>query len=150
VSVFFLDTSAVVKRYVAEVGSQTVTDLVSAPSVNVVIADISRAEFASALNRRLREGTVSPEQHRALKSAFGVHLVDDYLVAPLESSHITAACRVIEAHGLRAYDAVQLAVALSLRDLLAPAGEAIGFMSADPRLNAAARAEGLAVTEPLA
>lgn len=57
-SVLFLDTSALVKRYVAEVGSQTVTELVSAPSVNILIADITRAEFASALNRRLREGTV--------------------------------------------------------------------------------------------
>ena len=45
-SVLFLDTSALVKRYVAEVGSQTVTELVSAPSVNILIADITRAEFA--------------------------------------------------------------------------------------------------------
>jgi hypothetical protein len=118
--------------------------------VNILIADITRAEFASALNRRLRDGTVSPEQHQALKSAFAFHLVDDYLVAPLESSHITAACRVIHAHGLRAYDAVQLAVALSLRDLLASPGEIISLVSADPRLNTAARAEGLAVVEPLA
>lgn len=63
-SVFFLDTSALVKRYVAEVGSQTVTELVSAPHVTIVVADITRAEFASALNRRLREGSVSAEQHR--------------------------------------------------------------------------------------
>jgi predicted nucleic acid-binding protein len=149
VPVFFLDTSALVKRYVAEAGSQTVIDLLSTPSVNVLIADITRAEFASAVNRRLREGAVSAEQHRALKSAFAVHLVDDYLVAPLESTHITSACDIIEAHGLRAYDAVQLAVALSLRDLLAPAGQPIGFVSADPRLNVAARARGFAVTEPL-
>jgi predicted nucleic acid-binding protein len=46
VSVLFLDTSALVKRYVAEAGSQTVTELVGAPNVNIVIADITRAEFA--------------------------------------------------------------------------------------------------------
>ena len=62
--VFFLDTSALVKRYVAEVGSQTVTELVSAPHANILIADITRAEFASALNRRLREGT-SPRSSTA-------------------------------------------------------------------------------------
>jgi predicted nucleic acid-binding protein len=150
VPVFFLDTSALVKRYVAEAGSQTVRDLLSAPGVNIIIADITRAEFASALSRRLREGAISLEQHRVLKSAFAIHLLDDYLVAPLEEGHITAACHVIDAHGLRAYDAVQLAIALSLRDLLAPAGEPIGLVSADPRLNAAARAEGFAVTEPVA
>lgn len=149
-SVYFLDTSALVKRYVAEVGSRTVVELLDAPNANVLIADITRAEFASALVRRVRDGSVSSEQHRALKSAFAFHLVNDYLVAPLESSHISAACRVIEAHGLRAYDAVQLAVALSFRDLLGSAGELVSLVSADPRLNAAARAEGLAVIEPVA
>jgi hypothetical protein len=150
VSVFFLDTSALVKRYVAEVGSRTVVELIAAPDANVLIADIARAEFASALNRRVRDGTISPEQHRVLKSAFAFHLVDDYLVAPLESSHISAACRVIDAHGLRAYDGVQLAVALSLRDLLAGTGEVVRLVSADPRLNAAACAEGFAVIDPVA
>ena len=149
-AVFFLDTSALVKRYVAEAGSRTVTELVSTPSVNILIADITRAEFASVLNRRLREGTISPEQHRALKSAFAFHLVTEYLVTSMESTHITTACRVIDAHGLRAYDAVQIAVALAVRKLLASPGEVISLVSADPRLNAAARAEGLAVVEPVA
>lgn len=132
-----------------EVGSGTVVQLIAAPDTNILIADITRAEVASALKRRVRDGSVSPEQHRALKSAFAVHLVNEYLVVPLESGHITAACRVIDAHGVRAYDGVQLAVVLSLRDLLASAGEHIRLVSADPRLNAAARAEGLAVIDPV-
>jgi len=126
-----------------------VVQLIAAPDTNILIADITRAEVASALKRRVRDGSVSPEQHRALKSAFAVHLVNEYLVVPLESGHITAACRVIDAHGVRAYDGVQLAVVLSLRDLLASAGEHIRLVSADPRLNAAARAEGLAVIDPV-
>lgn len=67
-AVFFLDTSALVKRYVAEVGSQTITELISAAGVNIFIADITRAEFASALNRRLREGSISPELPRSSRS----------------------------------------------------------------------------------
>jgi predicted nucleic acid-binding protein len=146
--VYFLDTSALVKRYVAEAGSQTVTNLVNAADASVVVSDLTRAEFVSAVARRAREGSISDEQHRALKLAFAAHLVHKYLIAPLHPAHITAACGLIERHGLRAYDAVQLAVALSLRNLLGAAGEGPTLVCADPRLNAAARAEGLQVIEP--
>lgn len=145
--VYFLDTSALVKRYVVESGSKTVTELVSGPDASVVIADITRAEFVSALARRAREGGISQAQRDALKLAFAVHLVHGYLIAPLQRAHVTAACGLIERYALRAYDAVQLAVALSVRDLLA-LGAAPTFLSADPRLNVAARAEGLSVVEP--
>jgi hypothetical protein len=36
VSVFFLDTSALVKRYVTEVGSGTVVQLIAAPDTNIL------------------------------------------------------------------------------------------------------------------
>jgi hypothetical protein len=54
-------------------------------------------------------------------------------------------------HGLRAYDAVQLATALDIhrehrQASLAP----ITLVSADQELNAAAATEGLAVDDPLA
>jgi predicted nucleic acid-binding protein len=144
---YFLDTSALVKRYVAETGSETVTEIVNSANVSIVIADITRAEFVSALARRAREGSVSQEQRDALKAAFAVHLAHEYIIAPLQPAHVTAACGLVERHALRAYDAVQLAVALSVRDLLA-AADGLTFLSADPRLNAAARVEGLLVVEP--
>jgi predicted nucleic acid-binding protein len=72
------------------------------------------------------------------------------LIARLQAAHVTAACGLIERHALRAYDAVQLAVALSVRDLLAAGAGVPTFLSADPRLNAAARAEGLLVVEAAA
>ena len=147
-SVYFLDTSALVKRYVAETGSQAVAEIANGPNVCIIIADITRAEFVSALARRAREGGISHEQRQTVKSAFAAHLLHDYLIAPLQGAHVTAACGLIERHALRAYDGVQLAVALSVRDLLAVGADVPAFLSADPRLNAAARAEGLLVVEP--
>jgi len=47
VAVFFLDTSALVKLYVAEVGSRTVTELVSAAGVSILIADIMRGRAST-------------------------------------------------------------------------------------------------------
>ena len=148
--VYFLDTSALVKRYVAEPGSQSVIAMTSAPDAVVVIADITRAELTSALARRARAGDLTAEQHDTLKAAFAAHLLSEYLLAPLEAAHITAACRLIERHVLRAYDAIQLAVALAVGDLLAPTGASPTFLSTDGRLTSAAKAEGLEVSQPVA
>jgi uncharacterized protein len=54
-----------------------------------------------------------------------------------------------ERHGLRGYDAVQLASAITIKDVQAALGLPISvFVSADKRLNAAASAEGLIVENP--
>ena len=56
---------------------------------------------------------------------------------------------LVEAHGLRAYDAVQLAAALGLNSRrLALGMSAVTLISADQELNAAAIASGLLVEDP--
>jgi hypothetical protein len=62
---------------------------------------------------------------------------------------LEAAMAKIEAHVLRAYDAVQLTTALALDHDLQSNGEPpIVFISADENLNAIASSEGLAVENP--
>jgi len=57
--------------------------------------------------------------------------------------------RLAESHGLRAYDAVQLATALEVNASWAPIGlGGITVISADQDLNAAATTEGLCVDDP--
>jgi uncharacterized protein len=51
-------------------------------------------------------------------------------------------------HRLRAYDAVQLAVALEVNRIHQMAGSPVTLVSADRDLNAAATAEGLTVDDP--
>jgi len=59
------------------------------------------------------------------------------------------AASIVQAHGLRAYDAVQLAAALEINaDRIAVGLSAVTLISADVGLNAAAVAEGLAVDDP--
>jgi uncharacterized protein len=67
------------------------------------------------------------------------------ITAPL----LTDAMRLVEAHGLRAYDAVQLAAAVELNGRWLAAGMgSITLVSADQQLNNAAVAEGLLVEDP--
>ena len=70
-------------------------------------------------------------------------------MAPIRSEHITAACALVDRHTLRAYDAVQLAVALSARDLLHGTAEEFTLLSADGNLSDAARAEHVTVMDLL-
>ena len=56
--------------------------------------------------------------------------------------------KVAEQHELRAYDAVQLATALTLHARCQTLGLHMILLSADAELNTAATAEGLAVENP--
>lgn len=57
---YYLDTSALVKRYIDETGSAWLRALVDpALSPVLVVSQLLIVEMASAFNRRLREGTVN-------------------------------------------------------------------------------------------
>jgi len=54
------DSSALVKRYVDEVGTAWIRAVVDPASANIIsIADITRAEMTSAFARRAREGVIT-------------------------------------------------------------------------------------------
>jgi len=62
VTVYYLDTSALVKQYVDETGSTWLRNLVASGSVVLLISHILVVEMISAFNRRLREGVDLPFQ----------------------------------------------------------------------------------------
>ena len=66
----FFDTSALVKRYYEEEGSETVDELVEADGNEVVITSLSVVETASALRRKQNRGELSSEAVDHLLSAF--------------------------------------------------------------------------------
>ena len=66
----FLDTSALVKRYHIERGSETVNKLF-ADSENVfAIADITMSEFTSAFTRKMHAGVITEEDLHICLSEF--------------------------------------------------------------------------------
>jgi hypothetical protein len=80
---------------------------------------------------------------------FRQHLAARYTVIEVTPDLIDEAVRLGNAHALRGYDAVQLAVALEVnRSHQADGFSPIILVSADRDLNAAATAEGLMVDDP--
>jgi len=70
----YVDTSALVKRYVAEVGSAWVRRLLAHPAQYVIYTSaLSQVEVISALQRRVREGTLAEAQAQRLAHRVTVH-----------------------------------------------------------------------------
>ena len=150
VSVYFLDTSALVKRYIDETGSpwlRAIVDPVLSPFL--VISQLLVVEVHSALNRRLREGTISQGDYTRTKRAFQADCQNEYNLIPMSEAIVDLACDLLERHPLRASDAIHLATALTSNRLLSEGGlPALAFLCADDRLLNAATAEGLATDNP--
>jgi predicted nucleic acid-binding protein len=150
VAVFFLDSSAVVKRYVAEIGSAWVQALTAPAAGNRCwLSAVTGVEVLAAFYRRVRTGTLALPQARTIEAAFRLELSALFRPIPPDVLVLGDAMRLVAAHPLRAYDAVQLASALALRSQNAALGLPTPvFVSADNDLRNAAALEGLLTDDP--
>jgi predicted nucleic acid-binding protein len=148
--VYFVDSSALVKRYVRETGTAWVRRLTHRKTGNsIYLARITAVEVAAAIARRRRGGTITPAKAASTLYRFRTHLTGRYTIIEVTPAHLTDAAKLANAHALRAYDAVQLAVAIEVDRIYQSRGSGpVTLVSADQALNAAATAEGLAVDDP--
>lgn len=142
--IHFFDASALVKRFVAEEGSEEVVRLLE--STLPAATRLSEAEVASALERRCREGSFPPVERDRAISALRRDF-RSFLVVELTLEVIEAGLGLLARHPLRAGDALQLASCLELRRRLR---HPISFVAFDDRLREAARKEGLEVEQTVA
>jgi predicted nucleic acid-binding protein len=149
VTAYFIDSSALVKRYVIETGTDWVRGITRRrPTTRLYISLITAVEVTSAVARR-RGLTLSATRASSILSRFRKHLAGRYLPSAIAPALVKDAMKLANTHRLRAYDAVQLATALDLyRDWSANRLGTFVFVSADRDLNAAATAEGLTVDDP--
>ncbi len=148
--IIFLDTSALAKRYVSEKGSEWISRLCEPDTAGLIyIAEITTVEITSAITRRLNSGSLSTNEAEIALSAFDFHLLSDYFVLEINSNLLSEASLLVRLHGLRSYDAVQLAVAGNFnRRQIEMNLPVVTFVSADNELLAAAKSEGLLIENP--
>lgn len=142
---FYADSSALIKRHIAETGTAWVQHLMDATSGNVVVTSrISEVEVFSAFNRRVRESTLSSTDYTNVVTDFIALAQTEYEFVEVTPLLIVETRHLLEHYSLRAYDAVQLAAVLTVNTPLITAGLAsLTFLSADTRLLHVAAAEGL-------
>ena len=149
-SVAYFDTSALLKRYVTESGSDWVQALLAVSSpLFVLTSPLTLVEATCAFARRLREGVLTTSEHSVVESAFDYDVRHSYGVLEIRPLTLETARQLVWRYPLRAYAAVHLSTAWLANEQLVRAGEPpLTFICADDRLLAFAQAEGMSVENP--
>jgi uncharacterized protein len=143
---YFLDTSALAKRYVVELGSKWINDL--SPN-EFIVATIVYAEMYSAITRQFRGGSISSDDYADALKIFDYDMENHFLLIEVDKSLFQQAGKLAQLYPLRGYDSVQLACAIKANDLLMKVGvEPLTFLTADKALLKAAANEGLVTDNP--
>lgn len=138
--ILYCDSSALVKLYVDEPGSEEVQAAVHA-SEAVATCRISWAEIHAALSRRARDAPADAGTVQQAKQAFA----NDWprlILIEVSQSVVERAGEYADTFALRGYDSVQLAAAMVASET---AGVMLGFACFDVRLNRAAKVLGLEI-----
>jgi predicted nucleic acid-binding protein len=142
---YFVDSSALVKRYHLESGTHRVNEILNGAD-RIFISRLAQLEVTAALTRRARAAGVPTHDIQGLLQTFDADITDAFDVVELDRRLLEDAMRLTTVHGLRAADAIQLASAVVAH---AEAGAAEFYLlGSDQELNAAAAAEGLTTMDP--
>lgn len=134
----YADTSLLFPVYVPEVNSDKANGVVDGAQ-ELLVSDLTVAEFLVGLARKVKLGALSPEKAEEVRAAFEQHMTEGTL------QRVSLAGRHSEAAGqlslqspvmLRTLDAIHLAVAVE---------HAATMATLDGRLSEAARAIGVKV-----
>src|SRR5215203_4983744 len=149
-SVYYFDTSALIKRYVQEKGTIWVTGITERSAghdLNTV--SLTGPEMIATFFRKARGGTMTRAQAIRIAHNFDVDWQQQYQVLVVSESIVNLAMAIAKKHALRGYDSVHLAAALELhQDRQALRLPALTFVSADVEQLKAAQAEKLVVENP--
>jgi len=144
---YFLETSALVKLYVRESGTERVLALANRTTENrLAILALTQAELRSAVRRRERNGEIPPLVATQLLETFKRHLETRFVSQMINDFILDVASALVDRHALRAYDAVQLAGYVALRG--STGTEVPVFVCSDHALLEAARLEGIPILDP--
>ncbi len=108
---FFFDTSALVKFFYVESGTEIVTQIMEHTASEIWISDLARLEFTSALYRRFRNKSLDEIRLHTATTYFDKQLIS-FNVEPLNQLVIDEAALFLKKfgkeYGLRTLDALHL------------------------------------------
>lgn len=142
---FFFDTSALVKFFYVESGTEFVTEIMQHATSEIWISDLARLEFTSALYRRYRDKSLNEAKLLKATTYFEKQLIS-FNIEPLNQLVIDEAGHLLKTYGkdygLRTLDALHLGT----YSLISEQGWC--FVTADTVLNEVAKREGFLSLNP--
>jgi uncharacterized protein len=146
---YFVDSSALAKRYVAETGSSWVQSWITPSARNIIlISELATIEIVKVLAFKQQDSKIPYREFIRLRNQFLLDVENEYYVIKLEGNVISRARKLISKHRklrLRTLDAIQLASDVEITRTL---GQAPIFICADKGLHKIALAEGFTVDNP--
>jgi predicted nucleic acid-binding protein len=147
--VYFVETSALLKAYVTERGSDTVTAAFQRLRGSLFTSELVAIETLARLTRLRRSRIITRLAYRKLKREFELDLSELFRIAPVAPETLSAALELV--HGYRTtaasgIDLVHLATLEHLQSLYPP--EAVRLMCSDGALGNVAVARGVKVFNP--
>ncbi len=140
----YFDSSALVKRYVKEEGTDLVRSILGG-NEPIATSKLTYPEILSALMRKVRAGQIERKIFNGIADMFDMDW-DRVLVLDFHNDLLRIVKVLIEKHPLKAADAIHLSSALWLK---VSSKTEITFVASDSNLLKAARAEKLEIMNPL-
>lgn len=147
---YFLDTSALAKRYHKESGSEYMDRILEQSGSRSLISHLSIVELESVLAIKTKTGEIDEQALQIARRRFRADIARQRLLVapPVHERHFHSARRLLIQYGvpegLRTLDALQLAIALDLRQF----GQVDVLVAADQRLCRVASIAGCSVVNP--
>jgi predicted nucleic acid-binding protein len=145
-----VDSSALVKRYVNEPGSDWMRAICDPAAGNIfAVVSIGLVEVAAALGSKRRREVLEVSVYEGLLRTLWLDARDQYWLIEINQRLIRSAIDLTRRQNLRGYDAVHLACGLLVKQQLLERGlPAPVLLSSDLELLQAGQNEGLAVDDP--
>ncbi|MFL5386375.1 MAG: type II toxin-antitoxin system VapC family toxin [Longimicrobiaceae bacterium] len=146
---YFVETSAWVRAYVTERGSETATEAFGRLRGSLYTSELVAIETLGTLTKLRRSRAITRKTYRRLKREFELDFEELFRIAPVAPEALSAALELV--HGYRetaanGMDLVHMATLEHLQSLYPP--ETVYLMSADTALGHVAASRGVEVFNP--
>jgi predicted nucleic acid-binding protein len=141
--IYYLDSSALVKRYVAESGSARIAELVECDEY-IAVSWLALPETLAAVVRRAKGGSISLEVLASIKAQLHRDM-QRFMIVEVSGAPVEGIEALIDRHALRGADSIHLATALWLKKVTKTP---VVFVAGDHELLTAAHAERLKILDP--
>lgn len=146
--VYCLETSALVKKYRTERGTEAIAELFQNKQESDVFVTsyFTVVEITSVTTRLFRAGALTNQAYQVIMGNLSRDMKETVRLQSVSDSVLSESIRLTQDHALRAPDAIHVATALGLRAGIR--GRPFYFLGSDARLNTACHSSGLLVLDP--
>lgn len=146
--VYYLETSALVKKYRTERGTEVIAELFQRKQGSDVFVTsyFTVVEITSVVTRLLRAGALTSQGYQVIMGNLSRDIRETVRLQSVSDSVVSESIRLTQDHALRAPDAIHLATAFGMK--AGVHGNAFYFFGSDARLNNACQSSGLLVLDP--